>query len=121
MRYLNASGVSAASTVLAVLALAPAVAQKIGDAPEATNMRLVGFHDLQARSAYQPTIHKQGERYIAYVGHHGASYVPNPMNAINGQASSTAPRSWTSPIRQSPNFSRIFPAPKAVRNPAVRR
>ena len=30
-----------------------------------------GFNDLQARSAYQPTIHKQGDRYIAYVGHHG--------------------------------------------------
>ena len=34
-------------------------------------MRLVGYNDLQARSAYQPIIHKQGDRYIAYIGHHG--------------------------------------------------
>ena len=34
-------------------------------------MELVGYHDLQARSAYQPLIHKQGDRWIAYVGHHG--------------------------------------------------
>src|ERR1700722_8892342 len=36
---------------------------------EKSNMNLVGFNDLQARSAYQPTIHKQGNRWIAYVGH----------------------------------------------------
>ena len=35
---------------LTILA-APAHAQ---DKPEARNMALVGFHDLQARSAYQP-------------------------------------------------------------------
>ena len=51
----------AAAGVLAYSAL-PALAQspKIGDPPEAKNMRLVGYNDLQARSAYQPTIHKQG-------------------------------------------------------------
>src|SRR5258708_1853793 len=49
-------------------------------------MRLVGFNDLQARSAYQPTIHKQGDRYIAYIGHHGGSYVQKPVNPISGQA-----------------------------------
>ena len=38
---------------------------------EKTNMDLVGYDDLQARSAYQPVIQKQGERWIAYVGHHG--------------------------------------------------
>jgi hypothetical protein len=47
-------------------------------------MRLVGFNDLQARSAYQPTIHKQGDRYIAYIGHHGASYDGKPVNPISG-------------------------------------
>jgi hypothetical protein len=41
-------------------------------------MRLVGFNNLQARSAYQPIIHKQGERFIAYIGHHGGSAL-NPM------------------------------------------
>ena len=52
----------AAAGVLAYSAL-PALAQspKIGDPPEAKNMRLVGYNDLQARSAYQPIIHKQGE------------------------------------------------------------
>jgi hypothetical protein len=51
---------------------------------EANNIRLVGFNDLQARSAYQPTIHKQGDRYIAYIGHHGASYDAKPVNPVNG-------------------------------------
>ncbi len=34
------------------------------------NMELAGYSDLQARSAYQPVIQKQGNRWIAYVGHH---------------------------------------------------
>jgi hypothetical protein len=57
------------------LMLAPTVAQspKVGDPPEAKNMRQVGHNDLQARSAYQPIIHRQGNRYIAYVGLHGGS------------------------------------------------
>src|ERR1700722_16194968 len=42
--------------------------QKIGAPPEASNMKLVGYSDLQERSAYQPTIHHQGDRYIAYIG-----------------------------------------------------
>src|SRR5262249_4672548 len=42
------------------------------------NMRLVGFHDLQARSAYQAIIHRQGGRWIAYIGHHGGAAF-NPM------------------------------------------
>lgn len=45
---------------------------------EKNNMDLVGYSDLQARSAYQPTIHKQGGRWIAYVGHHGGSQI-NPL------------------------------------------
>ena len=60
--------------------------QKLGDPPEAMNMRLVGHSDLQARSAYQPTIAKQGDRYIAYVGHHGGTdAVPKPVNPATGQ------------------------------------
>ena len=71
------------------LVAAPALAQapKVGDPPEAQNMRLVGMNDLQARSAYQPTIHKQGNRYIAYIGHHGGTPdVPKPVNKMTGQA-----------------------------------
>jgi len=45
---------------------------------EKTNMDLVGYDDLQARSAYQPVIQKQGERWIAYVGHHGGTKL-NPL------------------------------------------
>jgi hypothetical protein len=72
-----------------LLLAAPALAQapKIGDAPEASNMRLVGHNDLQARSAYQPVVHRQGDRYIAYVGHHGGTQsAPKPVNPLNGQA-----------------------------------
>jgi len=71
-----------------LVAAAPALAQqqKIGDPPEANNMRLVGYNDLQARSAYQPLIHKQGNRYIAYVGHHGGTPdVPKPLNPLTGR------------------------------------
>src|SRR5262245_9887043 len=72
----------------AILA-APATAQqspKVGDPPEAKNMRLIGMNDLQARSAYQLVIHRHGERLIAYVGHHGGTRdVPKPINPMNGQ------------------------------------
>ena len=37
-----------------------------------------GFHDLAARSAYQPTIKRQGERWIAYIGSHGGR-MHNPL------------------------------------------
>jgi len=46
--------------------------------PESRNMELVGLDDLQGRSAYQPTIHRQGERWIAYIGHHGGRAL-NPL------------------------------------------
>lgn len=75
--------------LIALLVLsAPAWAQpKIGDPPEASNMRLVGADGLQARSAYQPTIHHQGDRWIAYIGHHGGTdEVPNPVNPMTGKA-----------------------------------
>ncbi|MGY4467292.1 hypothetical protein ACVWWK_002974 [Bradyrhizobium sp. LB9.1b] len=50
-------------------------------------MKLVGASDLQARSAYQPTIHHQGDRWIAYIGHHGGTDdVPAPVNPMTGQA-----------------------------------
>src|SRR5205809_7582147 len=40
-------------------------------AASASNMTLLGHHDLQGRSAYQPVTHEQNGRWIAYVGHHG--------------------------------------------------
>src|SRR5215217_8455074 len=69
-----------------LLTAAHAQSPKVGDPPEASNMRLVGMNDLQARSAYQPTIHKQGDRTIAYIGHHGGTpEVPKPLNPLTGQ------------------------------------
>jgi hypothetical protein len=41
-------------------------------------MRLVGQHDLQARSAYQPIVHAYGDRRILFVGHHAGEAL-NPM------------------------------------------
>jgi hypothetical protein len=77
---------TAALTVLAVAMPAAAQSPKIGDPPEAMNMRMVGHHDLQARSAYQPVILHTGDRYLAFVGHHGSSKArPKPLNALNGK------------------------------------
>src|SRR5271168_5016651 len=51
---------------------------------EKSNMELVGSNDLQGRSAYQPTIHKQGERWIAYIGHHAGTQI----NTLTGKPES---------------------------------
>jgi hypothetical protein len=40
---------------------------------ESKNLELVGFNDLQARSAYQPVIENKNGRWIAYIGHHGGT------------------------------------------------
>jgi hypothetical protein len=45
---------------------------------EAMNMQLVGYNDLQGRSAYQPVVQQQGNRWIAYVGHHAGQHL-NPL------------------------------------------
>src|SRR5262245_50960283 len=91
-RSLSVCGLSIA-VALALPAMAPRVlaqtqkqAPKIGDPPEALNVRLVGHNDLQGRTAYQPTIVKQGTRYIAYIGHHGGSGdFSQPHNPLSGQ------------------------------------
>ena len=72
------AGVFALGLFLAGYAAVTAVAQ---NKPESKNMELVGYNDLQGRSAYQPTIHKQGNRWIAYIGHHGGT----AMNSLTGQ------------------------------------
>lgn len=48
---------------------------------EMHDMQLVGYSDLQARSAYQPVIHRQGDRFVAYIGHHGGTQ----PNSLTGQ------------------------------------
>ena len=47
----------------------------------AQNMALVGHHDLQGRSAYQPFIKESRGRWIAYIGHHGGK----TLNALTGR------------------------------------
>jgi len=65
--------------VLALLfAALPAATAQAG--AEAHDMALAGFHDLQGRGAYQPVIHEQGGRWIAYVGLHSGSAV----NGVTG-------------------------------------
>jgi hypothetical protein len=70
---------------LLILLLLPACAQITADSrvasgrsAEAKDMALVGYDDLQNRSAYQPVIHHQGDRFVAYIGHHGGSAL-NPL------------------------------------------
>ena len=99
-----ATGLTAALSALPALAQAP----KIGDPPEAKNMRLVGHNDLQARSAYQPTIHRQGDRYIAYVGHHGGTPDVPSRSTNNGQAEFNGTSVIDAPIRPSRNISPTF-------------
>src|SRR5204862_6643077 len=54
----------------------------------ASNMTLLGHHDLQGRSAYQPVIHEQNGRWIAYVGHHGGRAVDFLTGRGEGRGSS---------------------------------
>src|SRR6266699_3577642 len=69
----SVAGLAALGVALAGQALAQNKAEK-------RNMELVGYNDLEGRSAYQPVIHKQGNRWIAYVGHHG----DNLLNPLTG-------------------------------------
>lgn len=59
------------ATVMAICAAAQTQARQ-------NNMELAGYNDLQARSAYQPVIEKQGQRWIAYIGHHAGVQL-NPL------------------------------------------
>jgi len=63
-----------AIAILTLVCVAALAQQKV----EKSNMELVGYNDLQARSSYQPTLHKQGNRWFAYIGHHGGSQL-NPL------------------------------------------
>jgi len=69
------------ATTLAMPAVVAAAAPADGTRTESSNMRLVGYSDLQARTAYQPVIKQQGNRWIAYVGHHG----DNKLNPLTGK------------------------------------
>ena len=67
-------------------ATAPEEPAAVEDNAEARNMRLVGYHDLQARSACQPLVHAFGNRRILFVGQHAGESV-NPdtgLEEVNG-------------------------------------
>jgi hypothetical protein len=81
LRRLSLIGLGLVLTSLAA-GPAPAQAPTRGHGAEAQDMELVGHDDLQGRSAYQPTIHKQRGRVIAYVGHHGGS-ARNPLTGAD--------------------------------------
>src|SRR5207249_11176625 len=61
--------------VLSIALGAGVAAQQRG---EKSNMDLVGYDDLQGRSAYHPVIQKQGARWIDYIGYHGGVAL-NPL------------------------------------------
>lgn len=67
-----------AAFVLAALALPCSAIAQARQGAEARNMELMGYSDLQGRSAYQPVIQEQNGRWIAYVGHHGGRAL-NPL------------------------------------------
>ena len=67
-----------AAVILALLLAAPHGALAAPPQPEARDMRLIGFHSLNGRGAYQPVIHEHNGRWIAYIGHHGGSAF-NPL------------------------------------------
>jgi hypothetical protein len=65
-----------------VAACAPAVPVQNGlgggHGADGRNIRLVAADELQGRAAFQPVIVKQGERWIAYIGHSGGRAL-NPL------------------------------------------
>ena len=72
------------AAILLSIAAAAACAAPVDETPPgnsralARNMRLLGYHDLQGRGAFQAVIVQQGERSIAYVGHAGGVAL-NPL------------------------------------------
>jgi len=100
MRYsVRITGTASALAIAAMLAAPshaqPAKSDEILEGYESTpesshNAELKGYISLQSRSAYKGHVQKQGDRYIAYIGHHSfdqsgggddenAGLVLNPM------------------------------------------
>jgi hypothetical protein len=85
-------------------------AEKRENEAEHENMELVGFDDLQARSAYQPIVHQQDGRSIAYIGHHGGEAL-NPLTR-------TVEKNGTSIVdvtdARHPRYLRHIPGPSGL-------
>jgi hypothetical protein len=94
---------------VAALAVGSAASQTTprGHAAESHDMELVGHDDLQGRSAYQPTIHQQRGRWIAYVGHHGGR-ARNPLTGVE-EDNGTSIVDVTDPAR--PRYLAHIPGP----------
>src|SRR5258708_32317288 len=91
--------------LLLLLPVLHAAAQSPG-AAEKSNMELVGVDALQARSAYQPTILRQGERWILYVGHHGGPALNPVSRAVDGSGTSTPRVHPPTPATPAPHQTR---------------
>ncbi len=72
------AGIAISAIAAAAQGIASGEAAAGGPKAEGQNMRLLSSHDLQTRSAYQPVIHPQGNRWILYIGHHGGVRM-NPL------------------------------------------
>jgi hypothetical protein len=87
-----------AVTVGHVAGQRPSQGAKLANAAQHKDMQLVGFNDLQARSAYQPIIHQLlNGRWIAIVGHHGGSAL-NPLTGVV-EPNGTSIVDVTNPVR----------------------
>ncbi len=77
---------------------------------DSNNMALLGENPLQARSAYQPLVHQQGGRWIAYIGHHGGS----ALNTLTGvvENNGTSILDVTNP--RAPIYLHHLPGPSGV-------
>ena len=90
------------------------------DDQQSKNMKLVGFNDLQARSTYQPTLHKQGGRYYIYAGHHayagpGEGLAPPgtpPLPKVNNEENGTSIVDVTNP--RHPKYVNHIPVPNGT-------
>ncbi|HZB91910.1 MAG TPA: hypothetical protein VE397_10740 [Stellaceae bacterium] len=74
-------------SILGAIALAAIAGAAFAQSePDAANMKLVGYSDLQGRSADEPAIHEQDGRWIAYIGHRGGTEDdPKPLNSLTGR------------------------------------
>ena len=94
LRFLAPTRVLSTTLALGLLAAGTPLVGALADnqlGGSSHNMSLVGTNDLQARSTYQPTLHKYPHnRYILFTGHHalalqGEGLLPNaqPLPSLN--------------------------------------
>jgi hypothetical protein len=63
----------------------------IGSTPAWKNMRLVGFNNPQAPSAYQAIIYQQDRRWVAYIG----LYSGEALNPFTEGTTTVEGEGWT--------------------------